>query len=247
MVGSLSEGLQEALLRIGLAVGQKDTGALVDELFALGVAGKQARQAVLERDLDHLLEQYADKTIQDLAAAQVTGAVMEIVRRHRLQLPSDLLMLLRVVAMSELLGARLDPDFRLFEFAAPYLRQFWLKRRSPQAIALRVGRAALEASQLGLDLPRRITHLLNRLERGDLEFKINHNGLEEFERQLQRMVNRLALSILLAAILLSLGLLMLVFHPPGWEQYGGWFFAGAFLFTLGFGAWLMWTIWRAGR
>lgn len=247
MVGSLSGRLKEALLRIGLAVSQRDTGALVDEFFGLGVAGKWARQAVLERDLDHLLGQYAGRPIKDLAAARVTGEVMEIVRRHRLQFPSDLLMLLRVVAMSELLGARLDPDFRLFEFATPYLRQFWRERRSPQAIALLVGRAALEAAQLGLDLPRQTTRLLNRLERGDIEFGVNHRGLKEFERQLQRMVNRLALSILLAAIILALGLLMLVFHPAGWEQYGGWVFTGAFLLVLGFGAWLMWTIWRSGR
>jgi ubiquinone biosynthesis protein len=247
MVRSLSERLQETLLRIGLAVAQKDTGALVEALFSLGVVGKRTRQAGLERDLDHLLGHYADKSIQDLAAAQVTSEVMKIVRRHRLQLPGDLLMLLRVVAMSELLGARLDPDFRLFEFATPYLRQFLLERRSPQAIARRVERAALEAAQLGLDLPRRTTQLLSRLERGDLEFGVNHHGLDDFEHKLQRMVNRLALSILLAAVILSLALLMLVFHPSGWEHYGGWVFALAFLLALGFGAWLMWSIWRSGR
>jgi ubiquinone biosynthesis protein len=247
MVGSLNERLQETLLRIGLAVVQKDTGALVEALFSLGVVGKRTRQAGLERDLDHLLGHYADKSIQDLAAAQVTSEVMKIVRRHRLQLPGDLLMLLRVVAMSELLGARLDPDFRLFEFATPYLRQFLLERRSPQAIARRVERAALEAAQLGLDLPRRTTQLLSRLERGDLEFGVNHHGLDDFEHKLQRMVNRLALSILLAAVILSLALLMLVFHPSGWEHYGGWVFALAFLLALGFGAWLMWSIWRSGR
>lgn len=247
MVGSLSKDLQESLLRIGLAVSQKDTGALVDELYRLGVAGKRARPEVLGRDLDHLLGQYADRPIKDLAAARVTGEVMEIVRRHRLQLPSDLLMLLRVVGMSELLGARLDPEFHLFEFAAPFLRRFWFERRSPQAIALRVGQAALEAVQLGLDLPHRANHLLNRLERGELEFSVNHHGLEEFERKLQQGLTRLALSILVAAIILSLGLLMLIFHPAGWEQIGGGVFAGAFLLVLGLGTWLVWTIWRSGR
>ena len=166
MVGSLSERLQETLLHIGLAVAQKDARTLVETLFSLEVAGKQTRQATLERDLDHLLGRYAGKSIQDLAAAQVTSEVLTIVRQHKLQLPSDLLMLLRVVAMSELLGARLDPDFRLFEFATPYLHNFWIEQHSPQAIARRVGRIALEAAHLGLDLPRRTTQLLNRLERG---------------------------------------------------------------------------------
>ena len=51
----------------------------------------------------------------------------------------------------------------------------------------------------------------------------------------------------LAAIIVALGLMMVVYHPPGWEWYGGWLFGLAFLFSLGFGGWLMWSIWRAGR
>ncbi|MDT8322285.1 MAG: hypothetical protein RQ826_17345 [Xanthomonadales bacterium] len=61
------------------------------------------------------------------------------------------------------------------------------------------------------------------------------------------MTNRLSLAILLAATIVALGLVMLVYHPPGWERFGGWLVALAFLFSLSFGAWLMWNIWRSGR
>lgn len=61
------------------------------------------------------------------------------------------------------------------------------------------------------------------------------------------MVNRLALSILLAATIIALGLVMIVYHPTGWEQSIGWMFGLAFVLSLGFGVWLMWNIWRSGR
>lgn len=247
MVGRLDDRLQDTLLRVGLAVVRQDAGRLADEFYKLGVAGGRARRAALQRDLDHLLGRYVGQPIEELAAAQVTNEVMAIALRHRLQLPGELVMLARLVAMSESLGARLDPDFQLFEFAGPYLQRFWLKRRSPKALALRLGQAALEAAELGLDLPYRASRLLGQLERGELEFNINHEGLPEFTRQFQQMTNRLALAILLAAMIVALGLVMLVYHPPGWEQYGGWLVGLAFLFSLGFGVWVMWAIWRAGR
>jgi len=113
---------------------------------------------------------------------------MAIALRHRLQLPGELVMLFCVVGMSEGLGAQLDPDFRLFEFATPYLQQFWLEHRSPKALALRVGQAALDTAELGLELPRRASRLLGQIERGELEFNVNHEGLRAFSRQLQRII-----------------------------------------------------------
>ncbi|MBZ0291510.1 MAG: hypothetical protein K8L99_02990 [Anaerolineae bacterium] len=75
---------------------------------------------------------------------------------------------------------------------------------------------------------------------------MNREELDEFTRHLQRMTNRLALTILLAATIVVLGLMMIIYHSPGWEQYGGWIFGLGFLFALGFGAWLMWELWRSG-
>ncbi len=151
------------------------------------------------------------------------------------------------MGISEGLGAQLDPDFKLFDFAAPYLQEFWLQHRSPKAIALRVGQSALDATELALTLPQHISRLIGQVERGELELNVNHEGLRDFALQLHRMVNRLALSILLAATVLALGLMMIIYHPPGWEIYSGWLFGLAFLFSLALGAWMMWTIWRSGR
>jgi len=61
------------------------------------------------------------------------------------------------------------------------------------------------------------------------------------------MTNRLAMTMLLAAAIVALGLVMVVYHPPGWAQYGGWLFGLAFLASPGFGGWLMWNIWLSGR
>ncbi len=247
MVGRLDTNMQESLLRIGMAVGRQDAERLTDEFFAIGMANANVKRKALQRDLDHFISRYAGRSIKDLAAAKTVDEVMAIALRHRLQIPAELVMLFRVVGISEGLGAQLDPNFKLFEFAAPYLQEFWLQHRSPKAIALRVGQTALDAAELGLTLPHHITRLIGQVERGELELNVNHEGLRDFARQFHRMVNQLALTILLAATVVALGLMMTIYHPPGWEIYGGWLFGLAFLFSLTLGAWMMWNIWRSGR
>lgn len=247
MVGRLDQRLQDMLLRLGLAVARQDTRRLLDELYAIGVVQQGTNRSALRRDLDRLLGRYADRSLAELAAREVTEEMMAIAFHHRLQLPGELVLLLRVVAMSEGLGLSLNPDIRLVETAVPYLRQFWLRRYSPWNMAPQLGQAGLDMVELGLTLPRRISRLFDQIEQGDIKVNINYNDLHEFTRHFQQMTNRLSMAILLAATIVALGLVMLVYHPPGWDRFGGWVFALAFIFSLGFGAWLMWRIWRAGR
>ena len=247
MVGRLDAKMQGVLTHIALAVAQQDATRLTDEFYALGIAGRQVNRAGLQRDLDHFLSRYAGQSIRDLAAAQVTNEIMTVALHYKLQLPSELVMLLRVIGMSEGIGARLDPDFRLFEFAEPYLKKLYLERLSPTAVSRRLGRSVLDAAELSLDFPRRASYLLDQLQRGDLEFNINHEGLHNVTQQFQRIANRVALSILLAAIIIALALVMLIYHPPGWEDTAGIVFTLAFFVALSFGTWLMWSIWRSGR
>ncbi|MCL5025612.1 MAG: AarF/ABC1/UbiB kinase family protein [Chloroflexi bacterium] len=247
MVGRVDKRMQEALLRIGLAAVRLDAEALADELYLLGVAGGRAKRLALQRDLSHLLGRYAEGSIKDLAASEATGEVMSIALHHKLQLPSELVMLFRVISVSESIGARLDPNFRLFAFATPYLRDFWQERRSPQATASRFFRAATDATELSLELPRRASRLLTELERGEVGIRVNIEDVHELTRQLHRAVNRLALSLLFAALVVVLGMIAVLYRPFGWEQYSNWLFGAAVLFSLVFGAWLSWSIWRSGR
>ena len=72
-------------------------------------------------------------------------------------------------------------------------------------------------------------------------------GLAETLKEIQRDANRMSMSILTASLVIALGLLMLIYHPPGWEEYAGWFFGLFFLVVTLFNLGLLWKIWRSGR
>jgi ubiquinone biosynthesis protein len=173
----------------------------------------------------------------------VTRELSGIAFRHRLQLPGELALLMRVVTMSEGIGLRLDPDFRYLEFASPIIKKHWQGTRSLRAGAARFGRAAADAADLGLELPRRAGRLLARLERGEMELNVRHEGLERFAHELQGMTNRLALAMLVAASVVALGVAL--GFQGGAAPYLRWLFALGFLFSLAFGAWVLASIWSS--
>ena len=221
MVGRLDENLQRALLRMDMALIRRDADRLVDELMALGIARGTVKRNVLKRDIDHMIHRFYDLTLKEGMASQAFNELVLIALRHRLQLPSDLITLFKVIAMSEGLGAQLDPEFKLMEFAEPYFKRFWMKSHSLSKQVRRIVEGYQELTDMGFDLPKYVRRMLWQLDRGEMTFVTLIEGLQNTMKEIQRDANRVSASILTAAWVIVVGLLMLIYHPPGWEKYRG--------------------------
>lgn len=247
MVGRLSEPMRAALLNMVLAMSRSDAEMLVDVLLDAGMTSARIRRTALAQDLAHMMENYSVTGQQLMTVSGMAKQIMEIAFRHGLQMPGDLAMLFRLVVVNEGVSQQLYPDWRMLDFAAPYVKELWTRERSPQTLWPRLGQTAMEGMELTLNLPRQISRLLKQLERGQLEFNINYDGLREFTGQMQKMTNRLALAMLLSAVIVALGLTMVVYHPVEWQRLGEYIFGFAFISSLAVGAWLIFSIFRSGR
>ena len=95
------------------------------------------------------------------------------------------------------------------------------------------------------ELFRRVDQLLWALRMGSVAAEVERLWHGHAQRPLLSSFQPEALRGARASA--ALGLMMIVYHPPGWDIYGGWLFGLAFVFSLGLGAWMMWNIWRSGR
>ena len=71
--------------------------------------------------------------------------------------------------------------------------------------------------------------------------------LNEMMKQLQKMTNRMSLAMILSAVIVALALVLVVYKPDTWRDFGEYIFGFAFVSSLAFGAWLIWSIIRSGR
>jgi ubiquinone biosynthesis protein len=247
MVGRLTSQTKRTFLGIAVAIQRADTDYLVDELIAAGIYTRGVERRALVRDLDRLFDLFSGGAISELTGTQVVREIMNIALRHNLQLPSELVAMTRAISIAEGTGMTLHPGFQMFRFADPYVRKFWNEQRSLETIMPRVGQAAMDSLELGLELPRRMTRLLELLERGQMEININMQPIRAFMAQMQKMTNRLALAMILSAVIIALALILVIYHPATWQSVGNLIFGLAFISSLAFGAWLMWSIIRSGR
>ncbi len=247
MVGRLNVHLKHNFLEIASAIERGDADILVDELLNAGIYTRGVDRRGFTRDIERLFENFSSSGVRDLSASGVLGEFFQIILRHGLQLPGELVAMTRAITISEGTANLLYPELKLFEFAAPYMRKFWKDERSPGMVGQRMGRAMMDSMELGLELPRRANRLLNQLERGQMEINLNHQELNDIVAKLQNMTNRITLGMILSAVIIALSLVLVVFQANIWRMLGEYIFGFALISSMVFGLWLVWSIVRSGR
>lgn len=247
MVGIVDARSQEQLTRVVLAVMSADTDQLVDAMLDLGVVRGRLDRAGLRRDLEQLFTRYSGRALGEIAIGPLLESALAVVRRHHLQLPPNLALLLKTMIMNEGMGVRLDPDFRLPTVLAPYTERLILHQLAPPRLARRLSQASMDVARLGAELPQQMRRILGGLERGDLAVRVRPEDVEPLMRRFEQLANRIVLGILAAAFIAGLGVLLAIYHPGGATQWLGLFFAIAFIIAGVLAVYLVWSILRSGR
>jgi ubiquinone biosynthesis protein len=199
-VGRIDDDLRTALSRLLMALIHKDADRLTSALLALGPTATGGRGR-LRQDLSVLLLHYGGDTIREVPIGAAIKEVMDVVRRHKLIIPPDLALLFAVIVMDESITEQLDPDFRFDDALAPYVQRQLVSTLSPTALARRAEHFGLEVAELAGELPGQLHRLLEVIGDGGFEVHLRTDELQTLVGRVERLGNRLAMSILAAAVI----------------------------------------------
>jgi len=244
MVGHLDNRERLDLIRLYVAAASMDAGSIVEQLIHMGVANVELDRKKLTLEMSRLLDKYHDVTLAGIRASEVLDEMMRVTYSHHLRMPANLWLLAKTVAMMEGVGLQLDPDLDLFAAFEPFARRLtWrlaLPRRAWGEALLRQG---ADWGELLNRLPRSTNHLLDQAERGDL-FRIHLKDADPMMRRLDRLATRLALSLLMSALIVSLTLLIPLTPEGGPLRLP---VLVGFVLAAGLGVWLLISILRGTR
>ena len=246
MVGKLSPRRREELLALLLGLVEREPRAVADVLLDWTGDGAGADLDLLEAELEAFVDQYHGVPLAQLNLGQMLGDVTALLREHRLALPSDLALLIKAFITLEGMGRGLDPQFHMAGEALPLLRRVLRARYRPQVLAERSFKSLRRTWALAEQLPHDVSRLLRNVRRGRVHIGLELAHLQHLGDQLDRAASRMAMALVIAALIVGSSIVMTVEGGPtllGLPLFGFLGFAGA---VLG-GLWLLRSIRRSGR
>jgi ubiquinone biosynthesis protein len=218
-VGYLRDKDRLDLIRLFLSAVQMDVDGLIDQLARMGAVLEDVDRNRLAYDLHRLLNKYNGTPIKYIRAQDLINEVTAVTFRHHLRLPATLWLVGQTIAMLEGIGLQLDPDFDVFEAAKPHIQRLMPKLFLPHDGWMRS--MLMDVTNWGEmlhRLPRVGNRMLERLERNEA-FRMEINDIDRILSKVDRLVTRLALSLLVAAFVVGLPLLIPLTTPgslPRW-------------------------------
>ncbi len=178
MVGTISPDLRDNLIKMVLAMVERDQMQVVFYLKQVGFLRRDANQELLARAIGLFLEQILGTGI-DLLDADM-GALLqdleEILYEQPFQIPAKFTFLGRALGTLYGLCVGLDKDISFLDAAKPYLKEFMPDKARPWTIIKDKGIALGTAL---VEVPPLLEKVLRRAEGGDLELKLPLKNLEE--------------------------------------------------------------------
>lgn len=250
IVGRVTPEMMETMANTFIALIEKDFDRLIENYIELGIVPLDIDLDRFKKefkvDLIEFLEPLYGRKLQEINFAHYLDILMHLAIKHRMQIPSELLLIDKAMLILENIGRQLDPDFDFISAAEPYATKLVRRRYSPSKVLERAGKNMMELGDFLFLFPRQMKNIIRKILRDDLHIKMTPVGLDRFIKDMDRSSNRITLGMIISAILISSAIM----HATGvGPRIFGISILGIASFGLAFllGIWLIISIIRSGR
>ena len=217
MFGSIDTETREQLATLLLGVVQRHADKMIRALTDLEIVDSGHHRRQLRRDMSILVDSYLHAPLEQIDLMVMLDEIFKLIHSHGLHIPPEFLLLLRALSTAESLGRKLDPAFSIAEHIQPFAEQLVWERYDPRYIMRRLGAAGEDTGDLLSFMPGALMHILERMQRGELQMGVEMPQLDRLTRDFDTASNRLTLAIILAASIIGSSLVIQTeTHPLLW-------------------------------
>ena len=203
MMGRLSNKDRAAIRKAIFALAQHDVFEMKAAVLSLGVPQERIDHARLYQDIDALIAQYGDLDFRSLKMGILSRQIMNVLRSHHIAIAPGISMFCRGVMTIEGVMRLVCPEVSFVEIFARSMELSFAKGFNWREEAGKAKREGYILLRKSLQLPEQISDILKMTLSGQTNVNLELTGADEPLARLNKMINKLIIALLSAALLLG--------------------------------------------
>lgn len=205
MVGRVPQNLRAGIREMAIAVGTQDAARMVKSFQLMGLLLPHADLELLEKAEAKAFEHFWGKNMSELKEIsfqemhEFTHEFRDLIYTMPFQIPQDMILLGRSIAILSGMCTGLNPEFNFWEGLEPFAQKLILEEATTN-LSVWFDEFKKFASSL-LSYPKRIDAILNIMETGELSVHVPQFGAQV--TRLERTLNRMTGGVVFAALFIG--------------------------------------------
>ncbi|HBT49715.1 MAG: 2-polyprenylphenol 6-hydroxylase [Caldanaerobacter subterraneus] len=200
MVGSLSPERKRQFSKMLLGIVYKNSRMIIESIIDLNAVTLNVNMKKLEKDINNLRDRYVEIPLEKLKVGEVLNGIFDLVFSYNIVIPNEFNMLAKSLITLEGIVEKLDPKISVLEVAKPIAKQLIPKMFSTQHMKEEIINATMDYSRLIKELPSFLLNFLRKTEEENYAIELKIRDLENLEKRVDKVFNRLSTSIILLAL-----------------------------------------------
>jgi ubiquinone biosynthesis protein len=204
IAGTIRPEKRQNFINFLIALMNEDTVLMMRSLEGFGVVIPEENRELLQDDLFILMQDLdLGYSVSRFNFAFFVAELSEVIRRYRIRVPMNLILLLKVLVMILDIGVRLDPYFNIEKELSPYLARIAREQTFSAASAKRASVSVLETLDAVFDMPRHLDLMLGRFSTGTISLDIIDSDLRQFQMALDEASDKLLLAFIVGSLVVG--------------------------------------------
>ncbi len=221
MMGRLTPNLADGIARIVLALNTKDEQSIGSAILAVCNRVGPVDEPQFYRQLGSFIAPYFNEGLGEIDFATLLFQIIGLCENNNLQVKSEVTLLVKAFGMLENTVAKLDPQLSMMEVARPFAKKYFLEKLDLHNVIDEQLLTILNGLKTTSKLPMQVDHLLDAITKGQVQVNLRYQHERKVLKYLEKIVNRLLIVIILAAVILGSSILVEGSGPHSFANHIG--------------------------
>lgn len=214
IVGRLNRRVRDSIANMFVSLYTEDYERLAYEYLELAPYSDAVDLDQFAKDLQDLLAPYFGLTMKNVNLGRLMLDSAGIAARHRLVLPSELMLFFKSIVTIEGMARLIVEDFNLLDHALEFAQEIVRTKYAPERITEDLTLFGRDSAALLRVLPRQVKQIVRKINHPEFAFKLSLVELEELKRSVETSSNILFLGLIIGSLILSASITMFLDHGP---------------------------------
>ncbi len=208
IVGTISPRLKLLLNEGIMSIVHKDTDKLVSVIISISVKKNLINRNKLYEDVELFLINYLSTSLKNIKISVLLTEIFKCTKNNNITLPKNLILLVKSIIMVEGLVAEISPEIDILDIAIPFVKSnnkfYYFNDISLENMLIN----SYNFTKNSLNLPIKTVELIECILSGRTKIQLKFNKIDDSINQLNKMVNRLSISLITCSMILSSSLIL---------------------------------------